>query len=109
MRAVRVLLWVLAFLVVGGVGFYLGSLGGTVVGAVGGGIGGTLVGVCTTAQVGVDRGILTPQQRTALVEATAESLRATYAALLSQIELSPEDRLTADNCPRLIERFKPRD
>ncbi|HEX6016435.1 MAG TPA: hypothetical protein VFY87_32460 [Geminicoccaceae bacterium] len=109
MRVVRVLLWVLAFLVVGGVGFYLGSLGGAAVGVVGGGIGGTFVGACTTAQVGVDRGILTPQQRAALIEATAENLRATYAALLSQVELSPEDRLTADNCPRLIERFKPRD
>jgi hypothetical protein len=109
MRVVRVLLWVLAFLVVGGVGFYLGSLGRAAVGAVGGGIGGTLVGACTTAQVGVDQGILTPQQRAALIEATAENLRATYAALLSQVELSPQDRLTAENCPRLIERFKPRD
>ena len=109
MRVVRLLLWVLAFLVVGGVGFYLGSLGGAAVGAVGGGIGGTLVGACTTAQVGVDQGILTPQQRAALLEATAENLRATYAALLSQVELSPQDRLTAENCPRLIERFKPRD
>jgi hypothetical protein len=107
MPVVRVLLWILAFLVVGGAGFYLGSLGGAAVGAVGGGIGGTLVGACTTAQVGVDRGILTPQQRTALIDATAESLRATYAALLSQVELSPQDRLTAENCPRLIERFKP--
>jgi hypothetical protein len=109
MRVGRALLWILAFLVVGGVGFYLGSLGGAAVGAVGGGIGGTLVGACTTAQVGVERGILTPQQQTALIEATAQSLRATYAALLSQVELSPQDRLTAENCPRLIERFKPQD
>jgi hypothetical protein len=109
MRIGRVLLWVLAFVVVGGIGFYLGSLGGAAVGAIGGGIGGTLVGACTTAQVGVDRGILTPQQQSALIEATAESLRGTYAGLLSRIELSPDDRLTAANCPQLTERFKPRE
>jgi hypothetical protein len=77
------------------------------VGALGGGIGGTLMGACTAAKVGVDKGILTPEQQTALIDATAESLRTTYASLLEQLQLPPEERLTAANCPRLIERFKP--
>jgi hypothetical protein len=108
MRVVRVLLWVLAFVVVGGVGFFLGSAGGAAVGALGGGIGGTLMGACTAAQVGAEKGILTPEQQAALVDATAESLRGTYADLLAQLQLPESDRLTAANCPRLIERFKPR-
>lgn len=107
MRVVKVLLWILAFLVVGGVGFMLGGAGGTAVGALGGGIGGTLMGACTAAQVGVEKGILTPEQQTALIDATAESLRGTYAELLAQLQLPEEERLTAANCPRLIERFKP--
>ena len=65
------------------------------------------MGACTAAQVGVDKGILTPEQQTALIDATAESLRATYADLLAQLKLPEEERLTAANCPRLIERFKP--
>ena len=65
------------------------------------------MGACTAAQVGVDKGILTPEQQTALIDATAESLRATYADLLAQLKLPDEERLTAANCPRLIERFKP--
>ena len=91
----------------GGLGFFLGGAGGAAVGALGGGIGGTLMGACTAAQVGVDKGILTPEQQTALIDATAESLRATYADLLAQLQLPEEERLTAANCPRLIERFKP--
>ena len=108
MRVVRVLLWVLAFLVVGAIGFYAGSLGGAAVGAVGGGIGGALVGACTAAQAGVEKGILTPEQQGRLIEATAESLRVTYAELLAQVQLPPEDRLTVENCPRLVERFRPK-
>jgi hypothetical protein len=108
MRIVRVLLWFLAFLVVGGIGFYAGSLGGAAAGAIGGGIGGTLVGACTAAQVGMEKGILTPEQHERLIEATAESLRATYAELLAQVELPPESRLTAANCPTLVERFRPK-
>jgi hypothetical protein len=107
MRVLKVVLWILAFLVVGGVGFFLGGAGGAAVGALGGGIGGTLMGACTAAQVGVDKGILTPEQQAALIDATAESLRGTYAELLAQLKLPDEERLTAANCPRLIERFKP--
>jgi hypothetical protein len=107
MRVVRVLLWILAFVVVGAIGFFLGGAGGAAVGALGGGIGGTLMGACTAAQVGVEKGILTPEQQTALIDATAESLRATYAELLDQLQLPQEERLTAGNCPRLIERFSP--
>jgi hypothetical protein len=107
MRVLKVLLWILAFLAVGGLGFMLGGAGGAAVGALGGGIGGTLMGACTAAQVGVEKGILTPEQQTALIDATAESLRGTYAELLAQLQLPEEERLTADNCPRLIERFKP--
>lgn len=108
MRVVKVLLWILAFLVVGGIGFFVGSGGGVMVGMVGGGIGGTLVGACTAAQAGVDKGIITPEQQTALIDATAESLRATYADLLAKLNLPEEDRLTAANCPKLIERFRPK-
>ena len=75
MRVLKVLLWILAFVVVGAVGFFVGGAGGAAVGALGGGIGGTLMGACTAAQVGVDKGILTPEQQTALIDATAESLR----------------------------------
>lgn len=107
MRVFKVLLWILAFLTVGGVGFMLGGAGGAAMGALGGGIGGTLMGACTAAQVGVEKGILTPEQQSALIEATAESLRGTYAELLAQLQLPEEERLTAANCPRLIERFKP--
>ena len=107
MRVLKVLLWILAFLAVGGIGFVIGTGGGAMVGALGGGIGGTLVGACTAAQVGVDKGILTPEQQSALIDATAESLRATYADLLAKLELPEEDRLTAANCPKLIERFRP--
>jgi hypothetical protein len=107
MRVVKVLLWILAFLAVGGLGFMLGGAGAAAVGALGGGIGGTLMGACTAAQVGVDKGILTPEQQTALIDATAETLRVTYAELLAQLQLTEEERLTAANCPRLIERFKP--
>ena len=106
-RVVKVLLWILAFVVVGGIGFFLGSAGGAAVGALGGGIGGTLMGACTAAQVGVEKGILTSEQQTALIDATAESLRGTYADLLAQLKLAESDRLTAVNCPKLIERFKP--
>ena len=35
------------------------------------------------AKVGVDKGILSPEQQTALIDATAESLRGTYAELLA--------------------------
>ena len=66
-----------------------------------------MMGACTAAQVGVAKGILTAEQETALIDATAESLRSTYADLLAQLQLPPEERLTAANCPRLIERFKP--
>ena len=107
MRVLKVILWILAFIVVGGIGFFLGSAGGAAVGALGGGIGGTLMGACTAAKVGVEKGILSPEQQTALIDATAESLRATYADLLAQLNLPEEERLTAANCPRLIERFKP--
>ena len=107
MRVLKVLLWIVAFLVVGGIGFFVGGAGGAAVGALGGGIGGTLMGACTAAQVGVAKGILTPEQQTALIDATAESLRGTYADLLAQLNLPEEERLTAANCPRLIERFKP--
>ena len=107
MRVVKVLLWILAFLAVGALGFVLGSAGGAAVGALGGGIGGTLMGACTAAQVGVEKGILTAEQQTALIDATAQSLRDTYAKLLDQLNLPEEERLTATNCPRLIERFKP--
>ena len=107
MRVLKVILWILAFVVVGGLGFFLGSAGGAAVGALGGGIGGTLMGACTAAKVGVDKGILTEAQQTALIDATAESLRATYAELLAQLNLPEEERLTAANCPRLIERFQP--
>jgi hypothetical protein len=107
MRVLKVLLWILAFLAVGGLGFMLGGAGGAAVGALGGGIGGTLMGACTAAQAGVAKGILTPEQQTALIDATAESLRGTYAELLAQLQLPEEERLTAANCPRLIERFKP--
>ena len=85
----------------------MGGAGGADVGAMGGGIGGTMMGACTAAQVGVEKGILTPEQQTALIDATAESLRGTYAELLAQLQLPEEERLTAANCPRLIERFKP--
>jgi hypothetical protein len=108
MRVVKILLWILAFVVVGGIGFFFGGAGGVAVGALGGGIGGTLMGACTAAQVGAEKGILTPEQQTALVDATAESLRATYADLLAQLKLPDDERLTAANCPRLIERFKPK-
>lgn len=107
MRVVKVLLWVLAFVAVGAVGFFVGGTGGAAVGALGGGIGGTLMGACTAAQVGVEKGILTAEQQTALIDATAESLRATYAELLAKLNLPEDERLTAANCPRLIERFKP--
>jgi hypothetical protein len=107
MRVLRVLVWVLAFVAVGGLGFFLGSDGGAAVGALGGGIGGTLMGACTAAEVGAAKGIHTPEQETALIDATAESLRGTYADLLAQLQLPEEERLTAANCPRLIERFKP--
>lgn len=100
-------MWILAFVVVGGLGFFLGSTGGAAVGALGGGIGRTLMGACTAAQVGAAKGILTSEQQTALIDATAASLRATYAELLTQLQLPEEERLTAANCPRLIERFKP--
>jgi hypothetical protein len=108
MRVIKVLLWIMAFLVVGGIGFFLGTMGGAAVGALGGGIGGTIMGACTAAQVGAQKGILTPEQETALIDATAEHLRATYADLLAQVQLPPEERLTAENCPKLIERFKPK-
>jgi hypothetical protein len=108
MRVIKMLLWILAFLVVGGVGFFLGTMGGAAVGALGGGIGGTIMGACTAAQVGTERGILTPEQEKALIDATAEHLRATYADLLAQVQLPPEERLTVENCPKLIERFKPK-
>lgn len=107
MRVIKILLWIAAFVAVGAGGFFLGSAGGVAVGALGGGIGGTLMGACTAAQVGVAKGILTAEQETALIDATAESLRSTYADLLAQLQLPPEERLTAANCPRLIERFKP--
>ncbi len=107
MRVLKVLLWLLAFVVVGGLGFVAGSGGGAMVGMLGGGIGGTLMGVCTAAQVGVEKGILTPEQQTALIDATAENLRGTYADLLAKLDLPEDERLTAANCPRLIERFKP--
>ena len=86
MRVLKVLLWILAFVVVGGLGFMLGGAGGAAVGALGGGIGGTLMGACTAAQVGVAKGILTPEQQNALIDATAVSLRATYADLLAQLQ-----------------------
>ena len=107
MRVVKVLLWILAFVAVGAVGFFVGGAGGAAVGALGGGIGGTLMGACTAAQVGVAKGILTPEQQTALIDATAESLRATYTDLLAKLNLPEDERLTAANCPKLIERFKP--
>jgi hypothetical protein len=106
-RVVKILLWIVAFIAVGVLGFFLGGAGGVAMGTLGGGIGGTLMGACTAAQAGVAKGILTPEQETALIDATAESLRATYADLLAKLQLPPEERLTAANCPRLIERFKP--
>ena len=99
MRVLKVLLWILAFLVVGAIGFFVGGAGGAAVGALGGGIGGTLMGACTAAQVGVAKGILTPEQQTALIDATAESLRGTYADLLAQLNLPEEERLTAAELP----------
>lgn len=108
MRVVKVLLWILAFVAVGAIGFFMGGAGGVAVGALGGGIGGTLMGACTAAQVGAEKGILTAEQQTALIDATAESLRGTYADLLAQLKLPDDERLTAANCPRLIERFKPK-
>lgn len=107
MRVLKVVLWIVAFLAVGVVGFFVGGAGGAAVGALGGGIGGTLMGACTAAQVGVEKGIPTAEQQTALIDATAESLRGTYADLLQQLQLPEDERLTAANCPRLIERFKP--
>ncbi len=86
MRVLKVLLWIAAFLVVGAIGFFVGGAGGAAVGALGGSIGGTLMGACTAAQVGAEKGILTPEQQTALIDATAESLRATYADLLAQLQ-----------------------
>ena len=61
MRVVKVLLWILAFVAVGAIGFFMGGAGGVAVGALGGGIGGTLMGACTAAQVGAEKGILTAQ------------------------------------------------
>ena len=38
MRVLKVLFWIVAFLVVGGIGFFLGGAGGAAVGALGGGL-----------------------------------------------------------------------
>ena len=107
MKAVKIILWILAFLVVGAIGFFVGGAGGLVAGVTGGGIGGTVMGACRAAQVAVEKGILTPEQQAALINATAESLRAEYAELLAKVEISPDLKLTPENCPRIIEKFKP--
>ncbi len=107
MKAVKIILWILAFLAVGAIGFFLGSAGGLVAGVTGGGIGGTVMGACRAAQVAVEKGILTPEQQAALINATAEALRSEYADLLKQVEISPELKLTPENCPAIIQKFKP--
>ncbi|MFO1067476.1 MAG: hypothetical protein U1E14_03025 [Geminicoccaceae bacterium] len=108
MKIVKILLWILAFVVVGVGGFMLGAGGGAVVGAVSGGIGGALMGVCKAAAVAGEKGILTPEQQAALINGTAEALRTEYADLLKSVELDASMRLTPENCPKLMETFRPK-
>lgn len=104
----RWILIILALLVVGVGGFFLGGTLGAAGGAVGGSLVGTLSGVCKTAEVAQSSGLLTTEQQAQLVNATAEALRAAFPEVAKAME-APDAapyRLTSENCPRILEMFE---
>lgn len=104
----RWLLIVLALLVVGAGGFFLGGAMGAATGAAGGSLVGTLSGVCKTAEIAQSSGLLSAEQQAQLVEATAEALRAAFPEVAQAMQ-APEAapyRLTPENCPRILEMFQ---
>ncbi len=102
----KVLWYVLVFVLGGAVGFIAGGIGGGTVGMMAGGIGGTEFGVCTALQVAQEKGILTAEQQQQLLEDTAAHLRTEFKDLVEKAHLSEKLPLNAETCEKLISEVK---
>jgi hypothetical protein len=102
----KVLLYILVFVIGGIIGFVAGGIGGGTIGMMAGGIGGTELGVCTAVQVAEDKGILTAEQSQQLLAETASHLRTEYKDLVEKGNLSETMPLNAETCEKIMSEVK---